>query len=39
MNHKMLFYILYKSLMLSHNDWIRKEIVVFEMLHVRHDLN
>lgn len=35
----MLFYILYKSLLLSHNDWIKKEIIIFGTLHVRHDLN
>lgn len=39
MNHKMLFYILCKSLLLSHNDWIKKEIIMFGTLHVRHDLN
>lgn len=33
MNHKMLFYILYKSLLLSHIDWIKKEKIIFGMLH------
>lgn len=37
MNHKMLFYILYKSLLLSHNDWIIKEKIIFGMLHVSHN--
>lgn len=37
MNHKMLLYILYKSLLLSHNDWIRKEKIIFGMLHVSHN--
>lgn len=37
MNHNMLFYILYKSWLLSHNDWIKKEKLIFGMLHVSHN--